>query len=35
MDRQYGYLHFADYQFHQQWHAGIRYDYFSANKPQR
>lgn len=29
MDRQYGYYAFADYQYHQQWHLGFRYDYFS------
>jgi hypothetical protein len=30
MDRQYGYYAFADYQYHQQWHVGFRYDYFSV-----
>ncbi len=30
MDRQFGYYAFADYQFHQQWYVGFRYDYFSV-----
>lgn len=29
MDTQWGYYIFADYQFHQQWHAGYRYDFFN------
>ncbi|HMV45156.1 MAG TPA: hypothetical protein PKD50_21690, partial [Leptospiraceae bacterium] len=31
MDRQLGYYAFVDYQYHQQWHVGFRYDYFSVS----